>query len=110
MILEGDWSGSEPADVLLAAGGFGVFGSIDVLQGEGGQEGGNREERKGTGRDRGKEPKGRTSCSLLRVSVTVLVEGSPGVRPCGKANNGEHLASPSLTARREALDLQAQDD
>lgn len=59
-------------------------------------------ERKGRGRDRGKEQKGRGSYSLVCVSVTALVERSPEVGPCGKANNGGHLASPSLTARRGA--------
>lgn len=47
-------------------------------------------ERKRRGRDRGKEQKGRDSYSLICVSVTALVEGSPEVRLCGKANNGGH--------------------
>lgn len=67
-------------------------------------------ERKGRGRDRGKEQKGRTSFSLVYLSVTALVEGAPEVGPCGKANNGGHLASPSLTVRREVLGIRAQDD
>lgn len=67
-------------------------------------------ERKGRGRDRGKEQKGRGSFSLVCVSVTALVERSPEVGPFGKANNGGHLTSPSLTARREVLGIEVQDD
>lgn len=67
-------------------------------------------ERKRRGRDRGKEHKGRASYSLVCLSMTALVEGSPEVGPCGEAKNGGHLALPSLTVNREMLDIQAQDD
>lgn len=55
MILEADWPGFGPAEVLLAAEAFGVFAfrreavSIDVLQEEGGEEGGNGKEKKREG-------------------------------------------------------------